>query len=209
MTRRGSLGRSPRVGARARAWQLIRELGTFTSGDLVRAGVIQRHACYAFLRALGQAGILHQLGTCGRRGQRGSGVRWHLPTDPGPRVPLLSDTWEVVDRNRAPLPSRQQAWNSMRIFRVFSARDIVGTADIGLTTLWGMLRQFAQHGYVVRQGERGTKGLPGWGIVWRLAKNTGPQVPQITRDGRLLDPNLAGQGKEDRHDGTDPKTAAE
>lgn len=99
-------------------------------------------------------------------------------------------------RQRLPMSPRQQAWNAMRIFRVFSTGDILGTAEIARHNLRALLRALRRERYVVHHGQRGQRGQSGWAEIWRLAKNTGPLVPQITREGRLIDPNLAAQEEE-------------
>lgn len=91
-------------------------------------------------------------------------------------------TCKVVDR-------RQQAWNSMRVHKTFTAAQIRATAEIGEDNLKKLIQALHRAGYLRLQRPRQSGKTMG-GAVWCLIRPTGPKCPIVRGDGAgVYDPN--------------------
>lgn len=85
--------------------------------------------------------------------------------------------------------SRQRAWNSMRVLRVFSRQDVISTAQISPANLKKYLPALLRAGYlgIARQKQNGkSQGH----VIYRLMRNTGPRAPiPRTDNSGMYDPN--------------------
>jgi len=94
-------------------------------------------------------------------------------------------------RRRAPHPQsigRQRMWNSMRILRTFTTGDLAAVAECELNNVHRYTKALADAQYLVCVQPKQHGKAAGY-IVWRLARNTGPIAPRMSKDG-LYDANL-------------------
>lgn len=95
----------------------------------------------------------------------------------------------AYSKQRPAQESRQRAWNSMRVLRVFSTIQIVATAEISAINLRKYLPGLARAGYVQLAQAKQNGKVQGHAI-WRLVRNTGPRAPIVRTDGTgVYDPN--------------------
>ena len=92
-------------------------------------------------------------------------------------------------KKRGPNKSRQEAWQSMRVFPTFTIPDILATASINLDNLRRFILRLEAAGYIRRVREK-MNGHAGSYNVYRLVRNSGPKVPVLWNDGGVYDPNL-------------------
>lgn len=162
---------------RARAWALMRAREMFTAGEIFYAVGMRRSNFYEFLLGLRQAGWVTMCGH--RRGpQASTGHVWQVRTD-APRQLTMTNYREIHQATIAP---RQQAWNSMRIFQVFTLADILRTANIGVGTLRHYVHALGHAGYLRKEAFTRSKRTRGQ-RRFRLLHNTGPHAPMVTDRG--------------------------
>ncbi len=85
--------------------------------------------------------------------------------------------------------ARSRAWNSMRIFYVFTSIQISATAEISMPNLWKYLRVLKKWGYVEDIGSVGKPTKPGYTRKYELIQNTGPKAPLPYKKSGLRDLN--------------------
>lgn len=95
----------------------------------------------------------------------------------------------MTQRHRAGLDVRQQAWASMRVFKVFTTEQIEATAGITRDNLRKYVKALHRAGYlcIARPKQNGkSQGH----AIWRLARNSGTRAPIVRMDGSgVYDPN--------------------
>ena len=77
---------------------------------------------------------------------------------------------------------RQQAWNSIRVFKVFTTAQVASTARIGKSNLRKYLGSLHRAGYIVISRPK-QNGKSQGHTIYRLARDTGPKHPLPRRDG--------------------------
>ena len=164
-------------------WAALRSLGGGTVADLHKASGAPKRTISSFLQALIFAGVIRRADGAGPQG----GARYEA-TGPLPvEMPAIRPDGTVAPEN-----GRARMWRTMKMLRTFSARDLAVAASlpgapVELVDARDYTATLARAGYlaVLKQG------TPRGGLaVYRLAKNTGPQPPQIQRKATLFDPNL-------------------
>ena len=85
--------------------------------------------------------------------------------------------------------ARARAWQSMRIFIVFTTVEIAATAEITMPNLWKYLRLLKRWGYVEDIGSVGKPTQPGYARKYELILNTGPHAPLPYKTNGLRDLN--------------------
>jgi len=73
--------------------------------------------------------------------------------------------------------ARLRAWGSMRIFGVFTTREVASTAEISMENLWKYLRLLKTHGYIEDIGSVEKPTQPGYTRKYELIMDTGPKPP--------------------------------
>ncbi len=74
--------------------------------------------------------------------------------------------------------ARARAWTSMRILRRFTIADIMATAEIPRQNASKYLVALEKAGFLARESDN-VSGRPGSLIIYRLARNTGPDAPIV------------------------------
>lgn len=89
-----------------------------------------------------------------------------------------------------PAPAQEQAWQSMRVMRRFTAADILVTASIGKKSLQAFIKGLADAGYL-RLAKPRANGRAGSYHLWQLVRDTGPFPPVLHLDGGATDRNTS------------------
>jgi hypothetical protein len=101
----------------------------------------------------------------------------------------MSGVTGMQQRRRSGLDVRQQAWNSIRVLKRFTAAQIEATAEIQEENLRKYLKALAAAGYLAQVRPK-QNGRPGGHAIWRLARDSGPRAPLVRYDGSgVYDPN--------------------
>lgn len=167
-------------------WEAMRALRRFTLADLDHLNV-ERDTIKTYVRSLVQGGYLNaerQAGTGGRYAP----AAYELVRDVGLEAPRLRRNGTPVLQGQA----REQMWRAMKMLGQFTPRDLSVTASTEAVAVNEEdAKSYVKHlfaaGYlaVLRPGKPPrTQGL------YRLAKNTGPKPPMVTRAKVVFDPNL-------------------
>lgn len=161
-------------------WERMRELRRFTYADLYRW---DREAVTDYVRRLVSGGHL----TADRSGGRFSRVVFELVRDVGHDAPKLQRDGSPSHIGR----SREQMWRAMKMLPSFSFVDLAvnaSTEDAPVSAedakhyVKHLLR--AKYLTVLQPATTHSK------AIYRLARNTGPKPPMVTRAKVVFDPNL-------------------
>ncbi len=172
---------------RERIWAAIRDLKTFTAGDLwgempIGAG-ISKDLIRDYLKGLENAGYLQR---CGRDGRQ---VRYRLAKDVGVEAPRVRKDGTPVTQGRG----REALWRTLKILGEFDARELAAAASteqtpVSLAEAKEYCAYLHKAGYLIL-ARAGGPGLPAR-YRFNPRRNTGPKPPAIQRVKRLYDPNL-------------------
>lgn len=175
----------PGLTARDLAWDVMRELRTFTVDDLCKRTGVKRGSVNDYVRALVKAGIVVRSGERpAPQGNAGSFPRTEYAVV-GVAIPLEAPRVRK-DGTLLPVPGRQRMWRAMGILKEFSVRDLASTASLpeaGISHLEAeyYCKWLARGGYLRASGAGRYMAVP--------TMRRGPRAPQIQRIRRLLDPN--------------------
>lgn len=103
---------------------------------------------------------------------------------------------------------RQRLWNSIRVLKRCTSRQLEATAEVGSANLQKYLRALHRAGFIALARPKRNGHALGH-AVWRLARDPGPQAPIVRSDGSgVYDPNqdrvypyapsAEGEGRDDR-----------
>lgn len=184
MSRKGiiELAAKGMVSGRQVLWEEMRRLRTFSMADLEPLGV-ERATAKSYMCCLEAGGFLVREGES-RRFQR---IVYRLVRDVGIEAPRLrADGTPVVQGT-----SREQMWRAMKMLRQFNYVDLAVSAStdavkVNETDASDYVRHLARAGYLAIL----KPSTPTSKTVYRLAKNTGPLSPMVTRAKVVFDPNL-------------------
>jgi hypothetical protein len=172
---------------RQRIWQAIRALRKFSYLDLQAATLNSEPVIQTYLLGLTNAGYLK----CERSSKTAKGQygkrRWELVRDVGVEAPRVTARGEPVTQGAA----RQAMWQTMRILRRFSVRELVaaGTSErvqLKLIDARDYVSHLQRAGYLKNEGGRGVEGR--YTLV--PTRYSGPRAPQVQRIKQVFDPNL-------------------
>ncbi len=88
-----------------------------------------------------------------------------------------------------PNTNREKAWKVMRAMITFTLSDVVITADVPYENIRHYVDCLLHAGYVRKDGKKRIDGRPGFDVIYRLIKNTGPKPPVQKALRFLYDPN--------------------
>ena len=88
-----------------------------------------------------------------------------------------------------PNTNREKAWKVMRAMITFTLSDVVITADVPYENIRHYVDCLLHAGYVRKDGKKRIDGRPGFDVIYRLIKNTGPKPPVQKALRYLFDPN--------------------
>jgi len=163
-------------------WEAMRGLWRFTRADLDYLNV-ERDTVRSYLRSLVKAGYVV---VAVSQGHHAPAV-YELVNDVGMEAPRLRRDGSPVEQGQA----REHMWRAMKMLPSFNFLDIAvtaGTEEVRVTEqdakdyvkhLWR-----AKYLAVLKPATKRTK------AVYKLARNTGPKPPMVTRAKIVFDPNL-------------------
>jgi hypothetical protein len=157
-----------------------------TTGALERACYVPKRTIASYLRALMAAGHVVALPPAGPR----AGVRYQLAGAPPIAPPRLRPDGTRPTQGGG----RDRMWRTAKMLKVFTARDLAIAASIeggviAEAEAETYLRFLARADYL-RIAKPAARGRGGAKAVYRFARSTGPEAPQVTRLKAVWDPNL-------------------
>jgi hypothetical protein len=166
--------------SRQAMWEVMRTMRRFTYADLFRwdrdtvRDYVQRLLAGGFLKA-------------DRSGGRFTRIVFELVRDVGMEAPKLQRDGSPSLMGRC----RENLWRAMKMGGTFTYMDLAVTASTEAVQVSEMdARDYVKHllhaGYLAIQ----KPATPTSKAVYRLAKNTGPLSPMVTRAKVVFDPNL-------------------
>lgn len=94
----------------------------------------------------------------------------------------------MVKRKAVPTTMRSRMWQSMRVMRRFSVRDLIAVAEASDSHVRRYVRELRRAGYVRPVHITNFTALND--TIYLLIRNTGPQAPRIRRHSNVVwDPN--------------------
>jgi hypothetical protein len=190
---RSTISREARAGLlpRERVWAAIRSIGVgkvFTTDDvdLRTTPPVRRETLDCYVKSLANAGIL-------KRGELGSRKACAKFASPG--FTLVKDTGIAAPRvsrdgQLLPAPLNEAMWTAMRVLKTFTYVDVA----LHASTDAHPVSVVAAKSYVVVLARAGffrelRAAKPGTPALHRLARDTGPKAPAITRAKVVFDRN--------------------
>lgn len=163
-------------------WEEMRSLRVFSMVDLDPLGV-ERATAKSYVECLEAGGFLVREGES-RRFQR---IVYRLVRDVGIEAPRLRADGTPVVQGQA----REQMWRAMKMLCQFSFVDLAVSASteavrVSEVDARDYVRHLSHAGYLAIL----KPATPTSKAVYRLAKNTGPLSPMVTRAKVVFDPNL-------------------
>lgn len=177
---------APHAKGRAAIWAALRQLRSATVRELMRTSFVPERTIRSYLEALEAAGIVTRAEDRGP----GGGARYVVARDAGHEPPRLRSDGTPVTQGSG----RDRMWRSMKMLKVFTARDLAVTASVeGAAVSEGEARAYLvalkRAGYVVMQVPASTHPKAPRRETYRFAHNTGPLAPMVTRLKSVWDPN--------------------
>lgn len=163
---------------RQRLWTAIRAARTFETAEILSTAKVLVRTGKPYLDALLAGGWLSKAPDDGL---------WVLVRDTGAEAPRVGPDGRPVTQGLG----REQLWRTIRMLRGdFDYRELAIAASteevpVGEIDARYYLRHLAAAGYL-RMVKPDTRRRP---ARWRLARNTGPLAPKITRAKVIWDPN--------------------
>jgi len=168
---------------RQAVWEAVRELRKFTLAEVAEASGENEGTVRSYVKNLVAGGYLNRSAPNGPF----VAVRYELARDDGVEAPRLRRDGGPVLQGLA----REQMWRTMKMLRSFTALDLAVAAStesvpVAEDDAKNYVRHLARAGYLAEL-RPGSPGRPG---LHRLAVDTGPRPPMVTRAKVVFDPNL-------------------
>ena len=176
-------------------WAIIRVLKTFSlrdieiySSDSHKLADISAALARPYILGLHAAGFLKQIAD-EERTQGQAPKRWELIKDAGINAPRVHQDGKEVTQGR----NREQMWQSMRILKEFSAKDLAvaaSTPDINVSenTAKDYVYNLHKAGYLKLTTRAKSGGLSRYRLLPSMY--TGPKPPVVQRIKQVFDTNL-------------------
>ena len=184
------------VTGRDAIWIVIRDLKTFSlrdieiySSDSHKLADISAALARPYILGLHAAGFLKQLAD-EERTQGQAPKRWELIKDAGINAPRVHQDGKEVTQGR----SREQMWQSMRILKEFSAKDLAIAAstpaiNVPEHTAKDYVYNLHKSGYLkLTTRAKNSGGLSRYRLLPSMY--TGPKPPMVQRIKQIFDANL-------------------
>lgn len=174
--------------SRDAVWSIIRKYRQFSIRDLVDETHLGEDTVRDYVAGLTAAGYLERQQQMGNG--RNAGYRYTLQRDCGVDAPRVRRDGSEVTQGRG----REQMWNTMRILKEFSPRDLAfhaSTKDVPVSVIDAKhyIHYLHAANYLVLVKEcRKTGSQARYSLL--NSSWTGPRPPQIQRVHQLYDPNL-------------------
>lgn len=166
-------------------WEIMRELRTFTLGDVEQRCNVHRDTIGEYVRRLAKAKIV------AATDKRGTEIVYRLLVDQADAPSVRRDGTLTIPQGIG----QERMWRSMKMLKTFDAPELAAAAsldDVTVTTATAAdyIKNLYHAGYlsVVTPAKGGGTGYP---ARYRLRPNmiTGPLAPQIQRTQWVWDPN--------------------
>lgn len=194
---RKPLPRGPKLTGQDAAWAEIRRLdplGAWTVKQVEYASNLSRKTVMDYVKRLVAGGVVMSTGVNGDTGQ----VLYSVAVDTR-ETPRFTRDGRPVAKGLG----NAQMWRSMKMLKVFTARDLAlaastEEAQVSAETAASYAKHLWRAGYLViargasRDDQRQYRLIP--------SGNTGPKAPQIQKVKRVFDPNLGKVMWEEDHD---------